>query len=246
MFKCKIHAQKTSSNHFWWVCTKIVCPTPKKTTVDLPIIGCVLQAGNGRNECELILQHNIYIVTKTLWSGREGGIGADCWLVISRAKVWWVVMFIIAKLVFAPGPGEVEWSWTHANKCFCSAWTKPLPSFGLTLKHCCHCFLSIASCHSSCQSLIRTTSFRRHISHFTNFLTLPNEAAETHGRSQSHWQEGMGWREGKGKVRGGAGGGTNGEIRFRNGTDTRIRKETGWAFPFYLNSIAHHWKQKYT
>ena len=38
-----------------------------------------------------------------------------------------------------------------------------------------YCFPFIASCHSSCQSLIRTMSFRRLISHFSNFLTLHNE-----------------------------------------------------------------------
>lgn len=81
----------------------------------------------------------------------------------------------IAKLVFAPGPGEVEWSWTHANKCFCS-WGQScclLPDSHSYTE--CYCFPFIASCHSLCQSLIRTTSSHRLISHFSNFLTLHNE-----------------------------------------------------------------------
>lgn len=39
----------------------------------------------------------------------------------------------------------------------------------------CYCFPFVASCHSLCQSLIRTAGFRRLISHSSNFLTLHNE-----------------------------------------------------------------------
>lgn len=38
-----------------------------------------------------------------------------------------------------------------------------------------YCFPFAASCHSLCQSLIRTMSFHRLISHSSNFLTLHNE-----------------------------------------------------------------------
>ncbi|CAL8379629.1 unnamed protein product [Arctogadus glacialis] len=84
---------------------------------------------------------------------------------------------VLARLVFAPGPCEVEWSWTHANKRFVLSGQKQFLSFSVdsysnTARH---CFPFVASCHSSCQSLIRTTSFRSLISHFSNLLTLPNE-----------------------------------------------------------------------
>ena len=84
---------------------------------------------------------------------------------------------VLARLVFAPGPCEVEWSWTHANKRFVLSGQKQFLSFSAdsysnTARH---CFPFVASCHSSCQSLIRTTSFRSLISHFSNLLTLPNE-----------------------------------------------------------------------
>lgn len=62
-------------------------------------------------------------------------------------------------------------------------------------------FLPIASCHSPCGSLIRTTSFRRLISHSTNFPTLPNKEEEagppTPGGCGTALGEGDSW-EGRG------------------------------------------------
>lgn len=98
----------------------------------------------------------------------------------------------LPKLVFAPGPGEVEWSWTHANKCFCSLGQSCLLAPALHSYTACYCFPFIASCHSLCQSLIRTTSFRRLISHFSNFLTLHNERE---GLKGIDWKEGETHRE---------------------------------------------------
>lgn len=103
------------------------------------------------------------------WSTRT-----DCGLFISTAKVLSVGMFL-ANLVFAPGPGELEMSWKHANKCFCSCGQSCLLAPDLHSYTVCYCFPFIASCHSLCQSLIRTTSFHRLISHFSKFLTLYNE-----------------------------------------------------------------------
>lgn len=58
----------------------------------------------------------------------------------------------------------------------------------------CYCFPFVASCHSLCQSLIRTTGFRRRISHFSNFLTLHNERG---GLKGIDWKEGESQRESK-------------------------------------------------
>lgn len=101
-------------------------------------------------------------------------------LFISTAKVLSVVMFL-ANLVFAPGPGELERSWKHANKCFCSCGQSCLLAPDLHSHTVCYCFPFIASCHSLCQSLIRTTSFHRLISHFSKFLTLYNERERLKG-----------------------------------------------------------------
>lgn len=62
----------------------------------------------------------------------------------------------------------------------------------------CYCFPFVASCHSLCQSLIRTAGFRRLISHFSNFLTLHNERR---GLKGTDWEEGEIQRE-KAWVRG--------------------------------------------
>lgn len=62
----------------------------------------------------------------------------------------------------------------------------------------CYCFPFVASCHSLCQSLIRTAGFRRLISHFSNFLTLHNERR---GLKGTDWEEGEILRE-KAWVRG--------------------------------------------
>lgn len=101
-------------------------------------------------------------------------IWADGGRFVNSAKVLWVAMFL-AKLVFAPGSGEAEWSWTHANKRFCSWGQSCLLAPDLHSYTESHCFPFIASCHSLCQSLIRTMSFHRLISHSSNFLTLHNE-----------------------------------------------------------------------
>lgn len=79
--------------------------------------------------------------------------------VLRQLLVWWV-----AKLVFAPGSGEAEWSWTHTNKRFCSRGQSCLlaPDLHSHTQSC--CFPFIASCHSLCESLIQTMSFSQ-----TNF-----------------------------------------------------------------------------
>lgn len=94
--------------------------------------------------------------------------------VLRQLLVWWVAM-CLEKLVFAPGSGEAEWSWTHTNKRFCSRGQSCLLTPDLHSHTQSYCFPFIASCHSLCESLIRTMSFCRLISHFSNFLTLHNE-----------------------------------------------------------------------
>lgn len=119
---------------------------------------------------------------------------------------------------------------------------KAFPSFGLILGHCWHCFPSIASCHSSCQSLIRTTSFRRPISHFSNFLTLLNET-----ENQSDWARGKTGRNGEGKETG------KGGLQKRKGNEMMGQKrvplwfkaDTYWQLHYYINNntITTHWKE---
>lgn len=132
----------------------------------------------GSNETETSSAPQYLHWTRQLWSAWLGPIRADCGRFVNSAKVWWVAM-CLAKLVFAPGSGEAEWSWTHANKRFCSRGQSCSLAPDLHSYTQSYCFPFVASCHSLCQSLIRTMSFRRLISHFSNFLTLHNERGET-------------------------------------------------------------------
>lgn len=87
------------------------------------------------------------------------------------------------------------WSWMELNTCkqmLLFLGTKLLACSRLHSYTVCYCFPFIASCHSLCQSLIRTTSFHRLISHFSKFLTLHNERERLKGID---WKEGKSQRE---------------------------------------------------
>lgn len=106
----------------------------RERVVQLSSSTASLSPANESNESESILLHNIYIATQQALICSCRPIWTDRRLLINCAKVLWVVMFL-AKLVFAPGPVGNEWSWTHANKCFCSWGQSRLACCGLALIH---------------------------------------------------------------------------------------------------------------
>jgi len=115
------------------------------------MIGCVFMSGIGGNECELIVQQYLHCNKVALICLQRDGFEATagCASDGPRCDAFWCSSqswFLHLGLVKLSG---VEYVQTNA---FVRR-DKDFPSFGLILGHCCHCFPSIASCHSSCQSL---------------------------------------------------------------------------------------------